>query len=281
MENNLLEVSNLKKYFPLSQNRFFKEKEYTKAVDGISFSIKKGEIFGIVGESGSGKSTTGRMLMRLIDATSGTINFDGKDITKLKGDSLRKLRSEFQIIFQDPYSALNPRKKIGWILEEPLRIQGIKDKALRVQKVLEMLKLLGFDEAVTYKYPHELSGGQRQRIVIGSALMVNPKFIIADEAVSALDVSVQAQILNLMLELQKKLNLTYLFISHNLNVIHYMCDRVAVMYQGKIVESGSVEEIYNFPKHPYTKKLLAAIQDIDAEDGKKEIAIDREEIYKK
>lgn len=275
-ENILVEVTNLKKYFSVSQNKLFKEKEYTKAVDGISFFIKKGEIFGIVGESGSGKSTTGRMLMRLIDVTSGTINFDGKDITTLKGSPLRKLRSEFQIIFQDPYSALNPRKKIGWILEEPLKIQGIKDKVVRVQKVIEMIKLLGFDENILQKYPHELSGGQRQRIVIGSALMVNPKFVIADEPVSALDVSVQAQILNLMLELHKKFSLTYLFISHNLNVVHYMCDRVGVMYLGKIVELGSVEDIYNSPQHPYTKALISAIPDISTEEETKQIVLDGE-----
>lgn len=259
----LIEVNNLKKYYPLPNRKLFEDKKYSKAVDGISFNIKEKEIFGIVGESGSGKSTTGKMLMKLIDATEGEIKFDGKDITKLKAKELRRLRNEFQIVFQDPYSALNPRKKIGWILEEPLRIQGIKNKVEREKRVAEILKLLGFDESFKSKYPHELSGGQRQRVVIGCALMLNPKFIVADEPVSALDVSVQAQILNFMKELHEKFGLTFLFISHNLNVVHYMCDRVGVMYLGKLVEIGDVEEIYDSPLHPYTEALISAIPNLN------------------
>lgn len=265
MENNqyLVEVKHLKKYYPMPNEKLFERKKYAKAVDGISFNIREKEIFGIVGESGSGKSTTGKMLMRLTDVTEGEIKFEGKDITKLRAKELRKLRNEFQIVFQDPYSALNPRKKVGWILEEPLKIQGIKSKSEREQRVTEILKLLGFDESFRSKYPNELSGGQRQRVVIGCALMLKPKFIVADEPVSALDVSVQSQILNFMKELHQKFGLTFLFISHNLNVIHYMCDRVGVMYLGKFVEIGEVEDIYDSPLHPYTEALISAIPELN------------------
>lgn len=261
-EQYLVEADNLKKYYHIPSEKLFERKKYAKAVDGISFKIKKGEIFGIVGESGSGKSTTGKMLMRLTDVTEGKIKFEGKDITKLKGRELRKMRSEFQIVFQDPYSALNPRKRIGWILEEPLKIQGVKSKTEREKRVSEILKLLGFDDDFKNKYPHELSGGQRQRVVIGCALMLKPKFIVADEPVSALDVSVQSQILNFMRELHEKFKITFLFISHNLNVVHYMCDRVGVMYLGRLVEIGEVEDIYASPLHPYTKALISAIPDL-------------------
>ena len=254
---NILEIKKLKKSFRSSN--FFKFKDSKTTVDNISFEIKKGEIFGLVGESGCGKSTTGNLISKLLAADSGEIIYKGRNIDGLKGRELKDMRKNIQMIFQDPYHSLNPKKNIGWILMEPMIIHNLYSKGERRKKILDMLDIAGFDESFLSKYPSELSGGQRQRVAILAALMCEPDFVIADEAVSALDVSVQAQILNFMKELQRKMGLTYLFISHDLNVVYYMCDRIAVMKEGKIIEIGEAEKLYANPKHPYTKSLLDAI----------------------
>lgn len=255
---NILEIKNLKKSFKSS--KIFKFKKPKIAVDDISFNIKKGEIFGLVGESGCGKSTTGNLISKLLKADSGEILYKGQDINKLKNrKKIKEIRKNIQMIFQDPYHSLNPKKNIGWILMEPLIIHNLYSKDERKEKILEMLDIAGFDESFLKKYPNELSGGQRQRVAILAALMCEPDFIIADEAVSALDVSVQAQILNFMKKLQSKMGLTYLFISHDLNVVYYMCDRIAVMKEGKIVEIDKAENLYHNPKDPYTRSLLDTI----------------------
>ncbi|MCS5422894.1 MULTISPECIES: ATP-binding cassette domain-containing protein [Psychrilyobacter] len=255
---NIIEIKNLKKNF--GSSNFFKSKDSKAAVDNISFEIKKGEVFGLVGESGCGKSTTGNLISKLLTADSGEIIYKGININGLKGRrDLKEMRKNIQMIFQDPYHSLNPKKNIGWILMEPLIIHNLYSKDERRKKILEMLEIAGFDESFLSKYPSELSGGQRQRVAILAALMCEPDFVIADEAVSALDVSVQAQILNFMKELQRKMGLTYLFISHDLNVVYYMCDRIAVMKEGQIVEINEAEKLYDNPKHPYTKSLLGAI----------------------
>jgi oligopeptide/dipeptide ABC transporter ATP-binding protein len=276
MENikNLLEVKNLKKYFPAKRKKIGEKKRYVKAVDGVSFAIKEGETLGLVGESGCGKSTTGQALIRLIEPTSGEIIFDGKNITQGRRILKDLVRKEMQIIFQDPYSTLNPRKKIGWTLREPLVINKIGRLKEQNKKIDEMLDVVGFDASYKKRYPHELSGGQRQRIGIARALMLNPQFIVADEPVSALDVSVQSQVLNLMKDLQTKFDLTYLFISHDLNVVEYLSDRVAVMYLGKIIEIADVEEIYRKPLHPYTQSLLSSIPSTKVEDDKERIILE-------
>jgi len=254
---NILEIKNLKKSFGSSS--FFKSKDSKIAVDNISFEIKKGEIFGLVGESGCGKSTTGNLISKLLKTDDGEIIYKGKNINNLKGQDLKNMRKNIQMIFQDPYHSLNPKKNIGWILMEPLIIHNLYSKDVRRKKILDMLEVAGFDESFLNKYPRELSGGQRQRVAILAALMCEPDLVIADEAVSALDVSVQAQILNFMKKLQSKMELTYLFISHDLNVVYYMCDRIAVMKEGKIVEIDEAKNLYHNPKHPYTKSLLGAI----------------------
>ena len=260
----ILEVKNLKKvYYNKSSSILGKAKANT-AIKDVSFNIKKGEIFGIVGESGCGKSTLARAIVGLTKDIEGQIILNGEEIKDGKKISTGKnISEEVQIVFQDPLSSLNPKKKIGWILEEPLRIHKVGNKEKRIKRVNEMLELIGLDINYRERYPNELSGGQRQRISIGSALMLNPQLIIADEPVSALDVSVQAQILNLMQDLQQKLNFSYLFISHDLNVVYYMCQRVGVMCDGEIVELASVEEIYDKPVHEYTKSLLSAIPDMN------------------
>jgi len=254
---SILEIKNLKKTF--GNSNFFRPKNSRTAVDNISFEIKKGEIFGLVGESGCGKSTTGNLISRLLDIDSGEIIYRGNNISRLKGKDLKNMRKNIQMIFQDPYHSLNPKKNIGWILMEPMIIHNLYTREERRKKILEMLEIAGFDEGFLKKFPHELSGGQRQRVAILAALMCEPDFVIADEAVSALDVSVQAQILNFMKKLQKKMGLTYLFISHDLNVVYYMCDRIAVMKDGKIIEIDEAENLYFNPKHSYTKSLLEAI----------------------
>jgi oligopeptide transport system ATP-binding protein len=258
-DDTLIEVKNLTKYFPAGEGLFGKGKGVVKALDDVSFTIRKGETFGLVGESGCGKTTTGRCILRLIEPTSGAVNFEGKDLLSVDAAKLRRLRRDMQIIFQDPYSSLNPRMRVGQIIAEPLTIHNVGNKAERRDRVTELLKLVGLDTSHAERYPHEFSGGQRQRIGIARALALNPKFIVCDEPVSALDVSVQAQVVNLLQDLQEQLNLTYLFISHGLSVVEHISTRVGIMYLGKLVEVASSEEIFRNPLHPYTRALLSAI----------------------
>ncbi len=263
-DNLMLEVKDLKKYFPIKKGFFKKIVGNVKAVDGISFDVKKGETVGLVGESGCGKSTTGRCIIKLLESTGGEINFyrdgDKVNIVSLKNKKLlRDLRSDLQIIFQDPFSSLDNRMSIRDIIAEPLRVNKIGNRKDRTEKVSALLKRVGLKDYHMNRYPHEFSGGQRQRIGIARALTLNPEFIICDEPVSALDVSIQAQILNLLSELQEEMGLTYLFIAHDLSVIEYICDRVIVMYLGKIVEIADSSVIYQNPKHPYSEALLQAI----------------------
>lgn len=258
-ELTLLKVRNLKKYFKVNENFFGNRYELVHAVDNISFDIAEGETFGLVGESGCGKTTTGRLLIRLIEATEGDIFFKSTDVRSLSQEELQKARSYMQIIFQDPYASLNPRKTIGDIIEEPLKVHRKGDSISRKNRVLELLELVGLLPEYINRYPHEFSGGQRQRVGIARALALNPKFIVCDEPVSSLDVSIQAQILNLLEELQTKLNLTYLFIAHNFSVVKHISDRIAIMYLGKIVEISTSINIYEKALHPYTQSLLSAV----------------------
>ncbi|TDT57238.1 ABC transporter ATP-binding protein [Fonticella tunisiensis] len=255
----LLEVVNLKKYFPVESGFLKKSVEYVKAVDDVSFKIYRGETLGLVGESGCGKSTTGRMLVNLLKPTSGEVRFEGKDITKLKGAEEREFRKNIQIIFQDPYASLNPRMTVGDIIAEPIKINRLAKGEEVEKRVLKLLEYVGLASYHRNRYPHEFSGGQRQRVGIARALAVNPKLIVCDEPVSALDVSIQAQVLNLLDDLQKEFKLTYLFIAHGLNVVKHVSDRVGVMYLGKLVEIGDADSLYDNPLHPYTKALLSAI----------------------
>jgi oligopeptide transport system ATP-binding protein len=256
----LLEVKRVKKYFPIKAGLFARTINYVKAVDDISFYINEGETLGLVGESGCGKSTTGATILRFEKPTSGEVFFEGENIFLLKGKGLKKMRENIQIIFQDPYSSLNPRMTVASIVGEPLIIHGLfKNKKGRLEKIKEILNNVGLSEEHMYRYPHEFSGGQRQRIGVARAIAANPKLIIADEPVSALDVSIQAQVINLLQELQKKLGLTYLFIAHDLSVVKHISDRVAVMYLGKIVEMAKKNDLYNNPLHPYTQALLSAV----------------------
>jgi oligopeptide transport system ATP-binding protein len=255
----LLEVTNLKKHFPVSQGVIFSRLGKTvKAVDDISFAVEQGETIGLVGESGCGKSTTGRCVNRLLEATTGEIQFEGNDVRKLHGAKLKQYRRDVQFIFQDPYASLNPRMTFGEIMSEPLVIHGVGTRKEREDRCKEMLETVGLNPEHIHRYPHEFSGGQRQRCGIARALMLRPKMIICDEPVSALDVSIQAQIINLLEELQSEFGLTYVFIAHDLAVVRHICDRVAVMYLGKIVELGGWREVYNSPHHPYTQSLLSA-----------------------
>lgn len=267
MSAPLLEVENLTKYFTLNGDlvsRIAGKTQTLKAVDDISFHVKEGETLGLVGESGCGKSTTGRLITRLVEPTSGQIRFQGKDLLAFDSKQMRANRKDVQLVFQDPYSSLNPRKTIMQILARPLEIHGLADDwRSKRERVLELLNLVGLGHEHIDRYPHEFSGGQRQRIAIARAISVDPKLIIGDEPVSALDVSVQAQILNLFRELQEKFQLTYLFIAHDLSVVRHISDRVAVMYVGKIVETGPVDEIFSCPQHPYTQALMAAVPEAD------------------
>ncbi len=256
----LLKVENIVKHFPIYGGLLSKQVAAVKAVQNISFELKKGETLGLVGESGCGKSTLGRCLIRLIEPTSGKIFYKGEDITHVDANRLRDLRKNLQIIFQDPYASLNPRMTIGAILEEPLIIHNLyPDEKLRKNRVRELIDLVGLRPEHLTRYPHEFSGGQRQRVGIARALAVNPEVIICDEPVSALDVSIQAQVINLLMELQQKLGLTYIFIAHDLKVVEHVSNKVAVMYLGEIVEMADADELYKNPQHPYTKALLSAI----------------------
>ncbi len=260
MSEVLLSAQNIVKHFPIHGGLLSRQVAAVKAVQNISFELKKGETLGLVGESGCGKSTLGRCLIKLIEPSSGKIFFKGQDITNASGEKLRELRKHMQIIFQDPYASLNPRMTIGSILEEPLIIHNLyKTEAERLARVRELIDLVGLRPEHLSRYPHEFSGGQRQRVGIARALAVNPELIICDEPVSALDVSIQAQVINLLMELQQKLGLTYVFIAHDLKVVEHVSTKVAVMYLGEIVEYANAEELYTNPKHPYTKALLSAI----------------------
>ncbi|HEX9584687.1 MAG TPA: ABC transporter ATP-binding protein, partial [Gammaproteobacteria bacterium] len=257
----LLEVRNLKKYFPVTEGILIqKTVGQVKAVDGVSFEIRKGETLGLVGESGCGKTTTGRCILQLERPSSGEIVFEGVNLEKLDAKHLSPMRRKVQVIFQDPYSSLNPRMKVGSILGEPMRVHGIyPDAAKRNKRIAELLNVCGLPSKFADRYPHEMSGGQRQRVGIARALCLNPDFIICDEAVSALDVSIQAQVINLLEDLADEFDLTYLFIAHDLSVVHHLCDRVAVMYLGKLVEVAESDELFDNPMHPYTRALLSAV----------------------
>jgi len=255
----LLTVQHLKKYFPIHRGVLGRAAEYVKAVDDVSFMIKRGETFGLVGESGCGKTTAGRAILRLHEPDSGSIRFDGADLLSLGKQELRRKRRDMQIIFQDPYASLNPRMTIRTIVGEPFAIHGIASGSERETRIADLLKTVGLDSSVMNRYPHEFSGGQRQRIGIARALALKPKFIVADEPVSALDVSIQAQIINLLADLQQQFGLTYLFISHAIPVIEHISTRIGVMYLGKLVEVGTSRQICTSPKHPYTQALLSAV----------------------
>lgn len=273
MSQNLLEVLNLKKYFPIKGGVLGREIGQVKAVDDVSFTVKQGETLGLVGESGCGKSTTGRSILRLIEPTDGKIFFEGKDITTLSADEMRKMRRDMQIVFQDPFASLNPRHTVEKILEEPLIVHGLGNSKERKERVHHLLQVVGLNGYHAKRYPHQFSGGQRQRIGIARALAVNPKLIVADEPVSALDVSIQSQVLNLMQDLQKEYNLTYIFIAHDLSVVRHISDRVGVMYLGRIVELADKDSLYENPKHPYTEALLSAVPIADPDITRERIIL--------
>ena len=271
----LVDVRNLKVYFPVTAGLIFQRKVAdVKAVDGISFQIRKGETLGLVGESGCGKSTTGRAILQLYRPTEGEIRFGEVELTKIKGGELRRMRRKMQMIFQDPYASLNPRMSAGAIIGEPLAIHGLAKGKARRERVAELMRVVGLNPYYSNRFPHEFSGGQRQRIGVARALAVEPDFIVADEPVSALDVSIQAQIINLLEDLQEQFNLTYLFIAHDLSVVRHISDRVAVMYLGKLMELTDRDELYKNPLHPYTKALLSAVPIPDPEvEAKRERVI--------
>ncbi|WHH60106.1 dipeptide ABC transporter ATP-binding protein [Petroclostridium sp. X23] len=273
MSDTLLEVKNVKKYFKLKSGIFSRRRGWVKAVDDVSFSVKKGETFGLVGESGCGKSTVSRVILRLTQANSGQIIFDGEDILKLSNKEMREKRRLMQMVFQKPFESLNPRVTIGDIIGSPFEIHKAASRKEKKRKVQELLAYVGLEPRYINRYPHEFSGGQRQRIGIARAIALRPKLIICDEPISALDVSIQAQILNLLKDMQKDFGLSYIFISHNLSVVKYMSNRIAVMYMGKIVEIASKEELYKNNKHPYTKALLSAIPIPDIDIKKERILL--------
>ena len=269
----LLEIRHLSKEFSRRKG-LFGAASVVRAVDDVSFSIDKGETFGLVGESGSGKTTTGRCILRLIEPTTGEVLFDGRDVLRLSRGDLRRARRDMQIVFQDPYSSLNPRMRADEIVEEPLVIHKLGSKAERRERVKQLFALVGLNPDHLRRYPHEFSGGQRQRIGLARALALNPSLIIADEPVSALDVSVQAQVVNLLMELQQRLKLTYLFIAHDLRLVEHICSRVAVMYLGRIVEMGETAKLFASPQHPYTRALLSAIPVPDPDAPRQRIVLD-------
>ena len=269
----LLEVRHLVKHFVRKQGLFARP-SVVRAVDDVTFSVGAGEMFGLVGESGSGKSTTGRCILRLIEPTSGEVLFRGENVLGFSPARMRLARRDMQIVFQDPYSSLNPRMRVGEIVEEPLVIHALGSRAKRRSRVEELFELVGLEREHLQRYPHEFSGGQRQRIGIARALALSPALIVADEAVSALDVSIQAQVVNLLLDLQQRLKLTYLFIAHDLRLVEHICTRVAVMYLGKIVETGETASLFRQPTHPYTRALLSAIPTLDPDAVRQRIELD-------
>jgi ABC-type oligopeptide transport system ATPase subunit len=273
----LLEVSHLVKQFTRGKG-LFRRGTTISAVEDVSFTIEEGETFGLVGESGSGKTTTGRCVLRLVEPTSGSIRFRGEDILALSKPRLREMRRHMQVVFQDPYSSLNPRMRARQIVEEPLIIHRLGDRVARRQRVAELFQLVGLDPAQLERYPHEFSGGQRQRIGLARALALNPSFLVLDEPVSALDVSIQAQVINLLLELQDRLKLTYLFIAHDLRLVEHVCGRVAVMYLGRIVEMAPTRTLFEAPQHPYTRALLSAIPVTDPDAPRARILLDSHQV---
>lgn len=270
----LLEVKNLKKWFPIKRGLSFSEKRYIKAVDDVSFTVYKGETLGLVGESGCGKSTLARTILRLIEPTGGQVLYRGEDFLQKGKREVKEMRSNLQIVFQDPYGSLHPKMRVGKIIEAPLVISKYGDKEMRKERVNELVEMVDLKPEHLKRYPHEFSGGQRQRIVIARTLATNPDFVICDEPVSALDVSVRSQILNLLRDLQEKLGLTYLFISHDLSVVEHICDRVVVMYLGKVVEMATSEALFTNPQHPYTRALLSAAPQIFEENRSDRITLD-------
>lgn len=272
--STLVEINGLKKYFPIkSVGVFAKTQGYVRAVEDVSFCIQDGETVGIVGESGCGKSTTGRLLLRLIEPTAGEVTFQGQKLSQLSSTGLRQIRRHMQLIFQDPFASLNPRMTVGSILEEPLKIHNMGSADERRDAISRLLPIVGLNEQHAAYYPHEFSGGQRQRVAIARALITKPKLVIADEPVSALDVSIQAQILNLMKELQEQFQLTYLFISHDLSVVRHVSDKVGVMYLGRLVEFAAKADLFAQPLHPYTQALLSAIPNMDRQNKKERIIL--------
>ncbi len=273
MTKPLLEVNGLTKHFDIKGGVFGKRIGSIKAVNNLSFAVNKGEILGIVGESGCGKSTTGKSILRLMEPTAGTIMFEGEDITTIKAEKMRRLRKDMQMIFQDPYASLNPRHTVEKIITEPLLVHGMSSKEQRKKRMFELLETVGLSSYHAARYPHQFSGGQRQRIGIARALANHPKLIVCDEPVSALDVSVQSQILNLMVQLRDEFDLTYIFIAHDLSVVEHISDRVGVMYLGHLVELTAKEKLYDHPKHPYTKALLSAVPSLDPDIKRERILL--------
>ncbi|MFN8062019.1 MAG: oligopeptide/dipeptide ABC transporter ATP-binding protein [Vicinamibacterales bacterium] len=269
----LVEVRHLKKHYE-RRTGFFERPTLVPAVDDVNFSIEKGETFGLVGESGSGKTTTGRCMLRLVQPSSGEVLFNGEDVLQFSKARMRAARREMQMVFQDPYSSLNPRMRVGTIVREPLDIHAIGTRTERERRVDALFEMVGLDPGLKRRYPHEFSGGQRQRIGLARAIALNPSFIIADEPVSALDVSIQAQVVNLLMDLQAQLGLTYLFIAHDLRLVRHICSRVAVMFKGRIVELGRAEALFESPRHPYTKALLSAIPSTDPDDKRPRLVLD-------
>ena len=277
MKETILSVQSLKKYFPVQrtfiENLVKKETQYVRAVDDVTFNIDRGEVFGLAGESGSGKTTIGRLILRLAEPTAGKILFNGADLESLQGEEFRHFRRKIQVIFQDPYASLNPRMKIGDAIGHPLEIHNIAKNREKRGKVLAMMERVGLSPATTLydKYPHQLSGGQRQRVAIARALILQPEFVVADEPIAMVDVSMRAMILELMMELKKEFGLTYLFITHDLATAKYVCNRIAIMYLGKIVESGRLQEVFQNPRHPYTEALLSAVPIPDPKADRKKL----------